>query len=71
MYEAGDHVLLRAVVAEDGRTVRVAPSVELGIRNVAIAAELPASSVGMDYGIVLMFETPADLREFVDTFSSQ
>lgn len=68
---ASDHVLVRAQLSADGRTVTVAPGVELAIASVVIAADLPAGSDDMPHGLVLMFETLEDRAEFVRTYQAE
>lgn len=68
---AGDQVLVRATISDDGRTVIVAPGVELPVNSVEIAAELPPIAHDFPVGLVLLFESHGDLREFVATYQAE
>ena len=67
----GEQVLICATVSADGRTVMVAPGVELRADAVDIRAELPPIAYDMQHGVILLFECPDDLREFINTYQSE
>lgn len=65
--KAGDLVLLRGTVTDDGSAVRVAPGAELPVRSVDVVCELPKDAPS-SRAVVLFFANDDDLHDFVETF---
>lgn len=61
-------VLIKAQISDDGRTLRVAPGVELKVDGDMIATELPPEINGDVFAAVMLFATEADRQEFAELF---
>lgn len=61
-------VLIKARISDDGRTLRVAPGVEIKVDGDMIATDLPPTPNGMPLTAVLFFESEADREEFAELF---
>lgn len=62
-------VLIRARVNDDGRTVSVAPGVEVPVRAVDIAVDMPPVPEGLPVVCLMFFETEEDRAEFSELFA--
>lgn len=64
-------VLIRAKVNDDGLTVSMAPGVELPVRAVDIATDVPPTPDGMPLACIMFFETEQDREEFAELFTGE
>lgn len=62
-------VLIRSRISADGRTLRVAPGVELKVDGDMIATDLPPDMGDEVFAAVMLFATEADRREFAELFA--
>lgn len=69
MLAAGEQVLIRAHVTDDGKCVVLAPGIELPVRAVDVSATLPANTDGLPVGLVLFFANEEDRRDFAEFVS--
>jgi len=64
---AGETVLIRARVSDDGRSVLIAPGIELPEQSCQIVcAEAPECRGSV--GLMLYFHSAADMIDFVESF---
>jgi hypothetical protein len=62
-------VLIRARVSDDGRTISVAPGVELRADESMIVTDVPVAPEGMPLACIMFFETAHDMAEFAELFA--
>lgn len=62
-------VLVRARISADGRTLRVAPGVELKVDGDMIATDLPPEMNGEVFAAIMLFATENDRQEFAELFA--
>lgn len=62
-------VLIRARISEDGRTISVAPGVELRADESIIVCDLPPTPDLLPHTCLMFFETVNDLEEFAELFA--
>lgn len=65
---AGSTILVRAIVSDDGRTVRIAPGVELPWLSVEIEAEIPREVAGLT-PVLIYVADEAERQELLAYFT--